>query len=74
MAAAGAWTGADEFTFRLAYTETPRITTYRLRFSEASLALDIEQSASLGQQEFPKLAGLPACRPASKRTGPTISR
>ena len=59
MAAVGAWTGADEFTFRLAYTETPRIATFRLQFSEANLALDIEQSASLGRQEFPTLIGLP---------------
>ena len=60
IAAAGAWTGTDEFTFRLAYTETPRITTFRMRFSEANLALDIGNSASLGQREFPTLTSVPA--------------
>ena len=59
MAAAGAWTGADEFTFRLAYAETPRIASYRLQFSEASLDLDMENSASLGRREFPTLTGMP---------------
>ena len=58
MAAAGAWTGADEFTFRLAYTETPRIATFRLQFSEASLALDLDQIGGLNNR-FPTLTGLP---------------
>ena len=58
MAAAGAWTGTDEFTFRLAYTETPRVATLRLQFSEASLALDIDQIGGFGQR-VPTLTGMP---------------
>ena len=58
MAAAGAWTGTDEFTFRLAYTETPRLATLRLQFSEASLALDIDQRGGVGQG-VPTLTGMP---------------
>ena len=58
MAAAGAWTGTDEFTFRLAYTETPRTATFRLQFSEASLALDIDQIGGFGQR-VPTLTGMP---------------
>ena len=58
MAAAGAWTGTDEFKFRLAYTETPRIASYRLQFSEASLALDIDQLGGFGQR-VPTLTGMP---------------
>ena len=58
IAAAGAWTGTDEFTFRLAYTETPRTATFRLQFSEASLALDIDQIGGFGQR-VPTLTGMP---------------
>ena len=58
MAAAGAWTGTDEFTFRLAYTETSRVTTLRLQFSEASLALDIARRGGFGQG-VPTLRGMP---------------
>ena len=58
MAAVGAWTGTDEFTFRLAYTETPRIGAFRLQFSEASLALDIDQRGGFGQG-VPTLIGMP---------------
>ena len=58
MAAAGAWTGADEFTFRLAYTETPRVATLRLQFSEASLALDIDQIGGFAPRT-PTLTGMP---------------
>ena len=59
MAAAGAWTGADEFAFRLAYTETRQITNFRLQFSEASLALEIGNRVSPGQRELPTLTGMP---------------
>ena len=58
IAAAGAWTGTDEFTFRLAYTETPRVATFRLQFSEESLALDIDQRGGFGQG-VPTLIGMP---------------
>ena len=58
MAAAGAWTGADEFTFRLAYTETPRVATIRLQFSETGLALDIDQTGGLAPRVAP-LTGTP---------------
>ena len=58
MAAAGAWTGADEFTFRLAYTETPRVATLRLQFSEASLVLDVDQIGGFAPR-VPTLTGTP---------------
>ena len=58
MAAAGAWTDADEFTFRLAYTETPRVATLRLEFSEAGLALDIDQIGGFAPRVSP-LIGTP---------------
>ena len=58
MAAAGAWTGTDEYTFRLAYTETPRVATLRLRFSEESLALEIDQRGGLAPR-VPTLTGMP---------------
>ena len=58
MAAAGAWTGVDEFTFRLAYTETPRVATITLRFSEASLTLDIDQIGGFAPRVSP-LTGTP---------------
>ena len=58
MASAGAWTGTDEFTFRLAYTETPRVATLRLRFSEESLALEIDQRGGLAPR-VPTLTGMP---------------
>ena len=61
MAAAGAWTGTDEFTFRLAYTEAPRIATVRLQFSEESLALDIDQLGGFGQG-VPTLTGVPVSK------------
>ena len=57
MAAAGAWVGTDELTFRLAYTETPQVVTFRLQFSEASLDLDIGQTGGLVQQ-VPTLTGM----------------
>ncbi|MDE0360184.1 MAG: hypothetical protein OXI74_03350, partial [Rhodospirillaceae bacterium] len=58
MAAAGAWTGTDEFTFRLAYTETPRVATIRLEFSEAGLVLDIDQIGGFAPRVDP-LTGTP---------------
>ena len=58
MAAAGAWTDADEFTFRLAYTETPRVATITLQFSEASLTLDIDQIGGFAPRVAP-LIGMP---------------
>ena len=58
MAAAGAWTGTDEFTFRLAYTETPRVGTFRLQFSDAGLALDIDQIGGFAPR-VPTLTGMP---------------
>ena len=58
MAAAGAWTDADEFTFRLAYTETPRVATLSLEFSEAGLALDIDQIGGFAPR-VPTLTGMP---------------
>ena len=58
MAAAGAWTDADEFTFRLAYTETPRVATLRLEFSEAGLTLDIDQIGGFAPRVSP-LIGTP---------------
>ena len=58
MAAAGAWTGADEFTFRLAYTETPRVATFRLEFSEEGLALDVDQIGGFAPR-VPTLMGMP---------------
>ncbi|MYF69670.1 MAG: serine hydrolase [Proteobacteria bacterium] len=58
MAAAGAWTGTDEFTFRLAYTETPRVATITLQFSEASLTLDIDQIGGFAPRVDP-LTGTP---------------
>ena len=58
MAAAGAWTDADEFTFRLAYTETPRVATITLEFSEAGLALDIDQIGGFAPRVAP-LTGTP---------------
>ena len=58
MAAAGTWTGADEFTFLLAYTETPRVATLRLQFSEEGLSLDIDQIGGFAPRVAP-LTGLP---------------
>ena len=58
IAAAGAWTGTDEFTFRIAYTETPRVATIRLQFSEESLVLDIDQRSGLAPR-VPTLRGTP---------------
>ena len=58
MAAAGAWTGADEFTFRIAYTETPRVATISLQFSEESLALEIDQIGGFAPR-VPTLTGTP---------------
>ena len=58
IAAAGAWTGTDEFTFRIAYTETPRVATIRLQFSEESLVLDIDQRSGLAPR-VPTLRGMP---------------
>ena len=58
MAAAGAWTGADEFTFRIAYTETPRVATISLQFSAESLALEIDQIGGFAPR-VPTLTGTP---------------
>lgn len=59
MAAAGAWTDTDEYTIRLAYTETPRVATLTLRFGEESLALDIDQIGGFAPR-VPTLTGTPA--------------
>ena len=59
MAAAGAWTGTDEFTFRLAYTETPRVATLSLQFSEESLAFEVDQIGGFAPR-VPTLTGTPA--------------
>ena len=58
MAAAGAWTDTDEYTIRLAYTETPRVATLTLRFGEESLALDIDQIGGFAPR-VPTLTGTP---------------
>ena len=56
-AASGAWTGADTFTARVCFYETPFIVTLRLKFSGDELTLDSRSNVGFGSTRPPQLVG-----------------
>ena len=72
IAASEHWRDENTLLVRIAYTETPRMTGLLLRFSDQSLTIKIEHSASFGAGEVNELTGVmraaPLPRPAAPHT------
>ncbi|HKB03899.1 MAG TPA: serine hydrolase [Gemmataceae bacterium] len=56
-AAAGAWTGADTFTAKVCFTETPFVVTIRLQFTGDEVRVDSEANVGFGPTKQAQLVG-----------------
>jgi CubicO group peptidase (beta-lactamase class C family) len=56
-AASGAWTGADTFTAKLCFSETPFVVTLVLKLSGDTLRFDSESNVAFGPTKQPQLVG-----------------
>ncbi|MGI5241770.1 serine hydrolase domain-containing protein [Dactylosporangium sp. CA-139066] len=62
-AGTGGWTGPDEYTFKVAYTDGPFVRTYRCRFSADAVRIDASDNVSFGPTGYaPILASAVAHR------------
>lgn len=57
VAASGAWTSDDTFTWRLIFTETPFIETFTCQFGEHSAVIEHALNVSFGPTTLPTLIG-----------------
>ncbi len=56
-AANGAWNGADTYTARVCFYETPFVVTLRLKFSTDQVVLNVESNVGFGPTRQPPLVG-----------------
>jgi CubicO group peptidase (beta-lactamase class C family) len=64
IATSGAWTANDTYTLKIARYRTPFVATYRLRFAEDQLNLEIEQNVGAADARISRLVG---------KTGSTVA-
>ncbi len=57
IATSGAWTANDTYTLKIARYRTPFVATYRLRFAEDQLNLEIEQNVGAADARISRLVG-----------------
>jgi hypothetical protein len=57
IATSGAWTANDTYTVKIARYRTPFVATYRLRFAEDQLNLEIEQNVGAVDARIARLVG-----------------
>jgi CubicO group peptidase (beta-lactamase class C family) len=57
IATSGAWTANDTYTVKIARYRTPFVATYRLRFAEDQLNLEIEQNVGAADARIARLVG-----------------
>ena len=67
VAASGAWTADDTYTFVIARYRTPFVTTCALTFAEERLAMDCEQNVGAPAGRAMKLVGRPEPAPTGSR-------
>jgi hypothetical protein len=59
-AVSGAWAGADTFTAKVCFTETPFLVTWTLKFSGDEVVLNAESNVGFGAAKEPQLVGTTA--------------
>lgn len=57
IATTGAWTATNQFQFKVAYTETPLVLSFRLDYEGDHLSLEITHSAAFGAQRSQSIIG-----------------
>jgi CubicO group peptidase (beta-lactamase class C family) len=57
IATSGGWTANDTYTFKIARYRTPFVATYRLRFADDQLNLEIEQNVGAADARISRLVG-----------------
>ena len=56
-AVSGAWTGADTFTAKICFYETPFLNTISLKFTDGQVEFDSQSNVGFGPTKQPKLIG-----------------
>jgi CubicO group peptidase (beta-lactamase class C family) len=59
IAASGAWTAADTYTLKVARYRTPFMATYRMKFGDDQLAVEIEQNVGAADARILQIVGKP---------------
>jgi CubicO group peptidase (beta-lactamase class C family) len=67
IATSGAWTANDTYSLNVVRYRTPFMTTYKLRFAEDQLTLDLEQNVGPANARTLQLIGKPASTTAGGR-------
>ena len=57
IAATGTWTSANQFQFKIAYTETPLVLNVTLTFDGNQISFEATQSAAFGPRKLPVITG-----------------
>jgi CubicO group peptidase (beta-lactamase class C family) len=57
IATSGGWTANDTYTFKIARYRTPFVATYRLRFADDQLNVEIEQNVGAADARISRLVG-----------------
>jgi CubicO group peptidase (beta-lactamase class C family) len=66
IAASGAWTAADTYTLKVTRYRTPFMATYRMKFAEDQLALEIEQNVGAADSRILQIVGKGAATVAGR--------
>jgi CubicO group peptidase (beta-lactamase class C family) len=64
IAASGAWTATDTYTLKVTRYRTPFMATYRMKFADDQLALEIEQNVGAADARILQIVG---------KTAPTVA-
>jgi CubicO group peptidase (beta-lactamase class C family) len=66
IAASGAWTAADTYTLKVARYRTPFVATYRMKFADDQLAVEIEQNVGAADSRILQIVGKTAATVATR--------